>query len=57
MKLTLSPFRVRFHDLVHVGHILEPLLLQLSDLVRVSSLVLSKQNQVQHHLSIAAPAV
>ena len=46
---TFSPSGVCLHNLVHVCHVLEPLLLQLPELVRVATLVSTKQQQVQHH--------
>ena len=46
--LTLSPSVIGFHDFVPVRHILEPLLLQLVDLVRAATLVRTKQRQLKH---------
>ena len=51
-RLTLSPLCVCLNDPVNVGGVLESLSLTLSHLLRVPSLVLSKQIKVQHHLSL-----
>lgn len=50
--LTLSPLCVCLNDPVNIGWVLESLPLALPDLLRVPSLVLSEQVEVQHHRSL-----